>query len=282
MRTTNQQLLVERRDHLNREFLSHATSFLELLRINRRKGAKAYPFLFFVKEKLQDAILTPFLQEMEIVDLVSSDSEDEACAHSPARKRPAWQPADPSRGPGSLPEQTSRMAKPLQQPNQAVKKDKEKAGEGGSAWAAGPPSLRGGSHGSGAGILGARPVGWDSWSAAVRKSRDERNETGECCWGPWGDEICRSVSVPKEEPDSKDGAAMPGQSSMAIPELLMEDSSAWLSRIKGLHFPLPDESQLKARQIQSDEMLALKLQEQFNQEQPGSQSSQQVVSVGYF
>lgn len=210
------------------------------------------------------------------MDLVSSDSENEACAHSPARKRPAWQPADPSRGPGSLPEQTSRMAKPLQQPNQAVKKDKEKAGEGGSAWAAGPPSLRGGSHGSGAGILGARPVGWDSWSAAVRKSRDERNETGECCWGPWGDEICRSVSVPKEEPDSKDGAAMPGQSSMAIPELLMEDSSAWLSRIKGLHFPLPDESQLKARQIQSDEMLALKLQEQFNQEQPGSQSSQQV------
>ncbi|XP_020148801.1 uncharacterized protein [Aegilops tauschii subsp. strangulata] len=218
---------------------------------------------------------------MEVVDLVSSDSEDEACAHSPDRKRPAWDPADPSRGPGSLPEQTSRMAWPPQQPSrmawppqqpsQAVKKDKEKAGEGGSAWAAGPPSLRGGSHASSAGILGARPAGWDSWSAAAHKSRDERSETPECCWGPWGDEICRSVCVPKE-----DGAAMPGQSCMAIPELLMEDSSAWLSRIKGLHFPLPDESQLKARQIQSDEMLALKLQEQFNQEQPGSQSSQQV------
>uniref|UniRef100_A0ACD5VPJ8 Uncharacterized protein n=1 Tax=Avena sativa TaxID=4498 RepID=A0ACD5VPJ8_AVESA len=179
---------------------------------------------------------------VEVVDLVSSDSEDEACLHSPDRKRPAWE-ADPSRGPGSswarigghdrgsVPEHTSRMAWPLHQPCEAAGKDKEKVGEGESAWTAGAPSLT------------TSGPWWDSWSAAVRKSGDGRD----------------------------DGAEMPGPSSMDLPDFLREDSSAWLSRIKGLHFPLPDANQLKARQIESDEMLALKLQEQFNEEQSGSQ-----------
>ncbi|KAM0930932.1 hypothetical protein ACQ4PT_000642 [Festuca glaucescens] len=161
---------------------------------------------------------------VEVVDLVSSDSEEEACVHSPDRKRPAWEAADLSGGPGSscarIPEHTSRMAR----------KDKEKLDEGASAWAAGAPPL-----------TNSEPW-WDSWSAGR-----------------------------KEEPNNKDEVAMPGPSSMDIPDFLREDSSAWLSRIKGLHFPLPDANQLKARQIESDEVLALKLQEQFNEEQSGSQ-----------
>ncbi|XP_051225375.1 uncharacterized protein [Lolium perenne] len=162
---------------------------------------------------------------VEVVDLVSSDSEEEACVHSPDRKRPAWEAADPSRGPGSscarIPEHTSRMAR----------KDKEKLDEGGSAWEAGAPPL-----------TNSEPW-WDSWGAGRKEER----------------------------PNNKDAVAMPGPSSMDIPDFLKEDSSAWLSRIKGLHFPLPDANQLKARQIESDEVLALKLQEQFNEEQSGSQ-----------
>lgn len=187
-----------------------------------------------------------------MVDLVSSDSEEEACVHSPDRKRPAWE-ADPSRGPGSScarswghdPEHTSRMAMPLHQPGETARKDKEKVGEGESAWTAGAPSL---------------PMSgpwWDSWSAAASESGGGRDEGAQCVWG---DHTGRSVSVPKTEP-----------SSLEIPDFLREDSSAWLSRVKGLHFPLPDANQLKARQIESDEMLALKLQEQFNEEQSGSQ-----------
>ena len=222
-------------------------------------------------------MLTQFLQEMvEVVDLVSSDSEDEACVHSPDRKRPAWEP-DPSRRPGSscarigghdrgdVPEQTSRMARPPHQPSGAAKKDKEKVGEGQSAWeaAAAASSLTGGTTGA----------GMDSWSARVSTSGYRGNEGAECFRG---DHVGRSVTMPKDE------AAVLGRSCMDIPDFLKEDSTSWLSRIEGLHFPLPDEHQLRARQIESDEMLALKLQEQFNEEQPGSQTSQQVVSLGYF
>ncbi|CAM0882072.1 unnamed protein product [Alopecurus aequalis] len=187
---------------------------------------------------------------VEVVDLVSSDSEDEVCVHSPDRKRPAWEP-DPSRGAGSscatigghVPHHASRMARPLHQPGETVKKDKEKVGEGESAWeaAAAASSLTGGTSG-------------DSWSARVSTSRRGGNA----------------------EQYNMDEAAMHRQSSMEMPYILREDSPSWLSRITGLHFPLPDEHQLRERQIETDELLALKLQEQFNEEHSGSQNSQQV------
>jgi hypothetical protein len=109
------------------------------------------------------------------------------------------------------------------------------------------------------GILGASPADpvnslWYSRDTSMKDSEDETLSQ-------------RSVSV--REISSCD-------------YFLTEDSSSsWLSKVKGLNFPLPDEHQLRTRQIENDEMFASRLQEQLNQQQPGSQHSEAVVTLDY-
>ncbi|KAL5652270.1 hypothetical protein ACJX0J_037728, partial [Zea mays] len=104
------------------------------------------------------------------------------------------------------------------------------------------------------GILGASPADpvnslWCSRDTSMKDSEDETLSQ-------------RSVSI--REISSCD-------------YFLTEDSSSsWLSKVKGLNFPLPDEHQLRTRQIENDEMFACRLQEQLNQQQPGSQHSEAV------
>uniref|UniRef100_A0A0A9API4 Uncharacterized protein n=1 Tax=Arundo donax TaxID=35708 RepID=A0A0A9API4_ARUDO len=273
--------------------------------------------------------------EVQVLDLVSSDSEDAASAHSPDHKRPGRQAGPgPDRGSGgagtggcgtdSISEQGS-AARPLHQASDAVKKGKEKVGEGGSAWAAGPPKLGGESLGARDCTMGTG--GSDPWSALAGKAGDGENG-GPVYWGDWGDHPHNSAPAPQEGSDRKgpqetcgrrglfqndpddrwkgilgarpadsvntishpwyagtrgDDAEMFSQGSLATREVSgcddfpMEDSSSsWLSKIKGLHFPLPDENQLRSRQIEEDEMFARRLQDQLNQEQPGSRNSEAI------
>jgi hypothetical protein len=262
--------------------------------------------------------------EVQVVDL-SSDSEEEVSAHSPQHKRPArqaWTGADREGG-----GQEEGAARSLRQPSDVAKKGKEKVGEGESAWAAGPPKLRGESFRAVRGVVGA---GTDPWSALVSKCKaGNGGDVGAGCWdgwGDWGDQLRNSVTVLPQGSDSKEyhngsaaagdgwkgilgakpadpsntprcpvvagkrenGLAMFTEGSLATREVsscddsIMEDSSStWLSRIKGLNFPLPDEHQLRTRQIEDDEVFARKLQEQLNQEQPGPQHSESVVMLDY-
>ncbi|KAL5222391.1 hypothetical protein ABZP36_027104 [Zizania latifolia] len=264
------------------------------------------------------------LQEMEVLDLVSSESEpesdDEECSHSPDRKRPACE-ADPGRDRGSSCSRNEyhesesflereRMARLLHPPNQDVKKGKEKVDElGGDGCALG--------------------TGGDTCGIEVSKCGDARNGGAAC----QGNQLGGSLAVPRDESDSKefqerygrhelfhsgsatsgdhwkgilgarptdpavntllhlrgndgmkeDEVAMHGQSSIATTEVTGADavfmeggSSTWMPRIKGLNYPLPDENQLRTRQIESDEEFARMLQEQFNKEQPGSLNSEEV------
>ncbi|CAO2165897.1 unnamed protein product [Urochloa humidicola] len=278
--------------------------------------------------RIRDLYFPSLGMEVQVLDL-SSDSEDEVSAHSPKHKRPARQagPAADREGGGTgigggAVDSLSRQegaAKSLRQPSDAVKKGKEKVGEGESAWAAGPPKLRGESLGAGGGVVRA---GTDPWSALVSKHKAGDGGGGEAgCWGDWGDQLRSSVPVRQQGSESKqfhNGSAasgdcwkgilgarpadpanttwdpwnadkrenevgMPSQGSLATLEvsgccddILMEDSSSWLSRIKGLNFPLPDVHQLRTRQIEDDEVFARRLQEQLNQGQPGSQHSEAV------
>jgi len=266
-----------------------------------------------------------FLQGMEVQVLdLSSDSEDEVSAHSPQHKRPARQEGPGAdRGLGntgvdSLSRQEGE-ARLLHEPSDAVKKGKEKVGEGKSAWAAGPPKLGGES-------LGAS--GTDPWSALVSKCKaGDGGDVGARCWGDWGDwgdQLRNSVPVLQQRSEEfPDGCAASGdhwkgilgaipadpantlwypwnagkrenevgmlsQDSLDTHEvsgcddfLVEESSSAWLSRIEGLNFPFPDERQLRTKQLEDDEVFARMLQEQLNQEQPGSQHSEAVVILDY-
>uniref|UniRef100_A0A0A9CUX2 RING-type domain-containing protein n=1 Tax=Arundo donax TaxID=35708 RepID=A0A0A9CUX2_ARUDO len=283
--------------------------------------------------RIRDLYFVSLGMEVQVLDLVSSDSEDEATAHSPDHKRPARQAGPGDRGGGcaetggrgmedSISEQGS-AARPLHQPSDAVKKGKEKVGEGESAWAAGPPKLGGESRG--AGDRGTVTGGSDPWSALAGKAGDGGNG-GPVYWGDWGDQPHNSIPVPQEGSDRKgfhetcgrrglfhngsddrwkgilgarpadpvntvshlwyagtrrDDAEMFSQGSSrevsGCEDFPMEDSSSsWLSKIKGLNFPLPDENQLRIRQIEEDEMFARRLQDQLNEEQPGSQHSEAI------
>ncbi|KAL6614752.1 hypothetical protein ACP70R_037022 [Stipagrostis hirtigluma subsp. patula] len=272
--------------------------------------------------RTRDLYLLSLGMEVQVLDL-SSDSEDEASARSPDRKRPAWEAgSDPDRGGGcrgrgaeGSPRQESAAWPLLNQSGEVAKKGKEKVGEGESAWAAGPPKLGGESLGARGRVQG---TGNDAWSAQVGKVGDGGND-GAGRWGDWPQEggsdrkrfherdgwrgarqdgwddrwkgilgarpadpvgtLSRSWDASMREGHDE----MFGQGSLATHEVsardefLMEDSSsAWLSRVKGLHFPLPDENQLKTRQIEEDEMIARRLQEQLNQELSGPQHSEAV------
>ena len=268
---------------------------------------------------------------------LSSDSEGEVSAYSPQHKRPARQAgpgADRGGGNtgigGSGVDSLSRQegaARLLHPPSDAVKKGKEKVGEGKSAWAAGPPELGGESLGAAGVVVGA---GRDPWSALVSKRKvGDSGDVGARCWdawGDWGDQLRDSVPVLQKGSESEEfrnGSAtsddhwkgilgarpadpantlrypfnagkrenevgMLSQDSLDTHEvsgcddfLMEESSSAWLSRIKGLNFPFPDERQLRTKQVEDDEAFARMLQEQLNQEQPGSQHSEAVVMLDY-
>ncbi|TVU35578.1 hypothetical protein EJB05_17476, partial [Eragrostis curvula] len=216
-------------------------------------------------------------------------------------------------GTDSLSEQGS-AATSLPQFCDAVKKGKEKVGEVWSAWAAGPPKLCGGSLDAGDRMetdsdpwsaQADKAVGggnhgagcWGDWGDQLRSDRRDgfqgrnglqgllHNGSDDHWKGILGARPADPVNTPWRSWDTgmrQDDVDMFAQGSQATHEvsgchdILMEDSSSWLSRIEGLHFPLPDQHQLKARQIQSDEEFARELDAKLNQGLPGSQNSQAV------
>ncbi|GJM93604.1 hypothetical protein PR202_ga10172 [Eleusine coracana subsp. coracana] len=215
----------------------------------------------------------------------------------------------------SLSEPQGSAATSLHQFRDAVKKGKEKVIEEGSAWVAGPPKLGGGSpdargcpmeidgdpwraHVGKAGDAGNGGAGcWGDWDDQVQLDRNKFQGTNgqqgrfHNVWndrwkGILGAKPADPVNTPWPSWDTGmrgNEADMSAQESQATGEvsrcddILMEDSSSsWLWKVKDLHFPIPDEHQLRARQIELDEEFARKLQEQLNQGLQGSQQSESV------
>ncbi|KAK3165047.1 hypothetical protein QOZ80_1AG0028280 [Eleusine coracana subsp. coracana] len=215
----------------------------------------------------------------------------------------------------SLSEPQGSAATSLHQFRDAVKKGKEKVIEEGSAWVARPPKLGGGSpdargcpmdidgdpwraHVGKAGDAGNGGTGcWGDWDDQMQSDRNGfqgRNGQQGRFHNVWNDRWKGILGARPADPVNTpwpswdtgmrgNEADMSAQESQATGEvspcddILMEDSSSsWLSRVKDLHFPIPDEHQIRARQIELDEEFARELQEQLNRGLQGSQQSESV------